>query len=135
MYVIPKLTPDDAVEEVLRMTAMTLEEYSDHVQACGIEFCNLVMHENIKDAKLASNLADEFIKHDTYWQFFKNQVYHQSLRFIYEWYTIELTAKGYQMNLTAWKNSIRPNRIIARPPMRNLNKVLHDLVMLAPRQN
>jgi hypothetical protein len=131
MTIIPKLTPTDVTEEVLRMTNLSIEEYSQHVNSCGIEFAKTVVAEFVHHKPTAERFLDELLQQQFFWLFFKNQVFLQSLQFVHNWYAYDLTENTYNMHRKTWMNSIRPIRIIARPAIRNLKAALESILINA----
>ena len=128
MKIIPKLTPQDVIEEVLRMTGMSLDEYCNHVQACGIDYSRSIAGDHIIDTVTSERISEAILLQPDFWAFFKNQVYLQSLQFIYDWYHIELSENGRRMNRKVWQNSIKPIRIKAKPQVRIIYTVVRQLI-------
>lgn len=132
MKIIPKLSPQDVIEEVLRMTGLSLEEYCKHVQECGIDYSKSVADQHIVDKVTSERISEAILLQPDFWAFFKNQVYLQSLQFVYDWYHIELSENGKRMNRTVWQNCIKPVRIKAKPQVKIIYTVVRQLIPIRP---
>lgn len=126
---IPKqLSPQETLEELIRMTKISQEEYSQHVYECGIKFIDLVVRELVFDEAFANELAEEISRQESFWLFFKNQVYLKTKQFIYDFYDIDDSVNGYKMKKQCWFDRLLPQRIIARPSARQVKECMQRII-------
>jgi hypothetical protein len=115
----PHLTPDQAAQEILRLTKMTPEEYSTYVLEAGTNHARDILTRHLpNDQEIRELVLSDLIKEArfNFWTYFQNVVYLKNL------YILEKFGKlpsqfsvQTDFHKRAWQNALLPFRIKTHP--------------------
>jgi hypothetical protein len=115
-----KINPDQAIEQVLKLTKLTPEQYHQQVLEAGTAHADHVLTKMLPPElhEVKVEILEDILTlpHFNFWTHFQNVVYLKNLRLIQTFGHLSPNS-DYMPDFHArvWKNQLLPHRIVAQP--------------------